>query len=125
MSLLVHTFIRNADGSWDLLEDPPNGRDLAGGERWRTVVWGSESARALGARFLPRLASGDLYVEADEVADFLEECMTLRNKSETFVAGLQEPAGPALLDNVESKLDNFIAAGRRAMGAVGGGVLIW
>ncbi|MEV6951062.1 hypothetical protein [Streptomyces sp. NPDC051183] len=125
MSLLVHTFIRNADGSWDLLEDPPNGRDLAGGERWRRVVWGSGSAVALGARFLPRLADEDLRVEADDVADFLKECLTLRSKSEAFVAGLQEPAGPALLDNVESKLDNFIAAARRALEAPGGGVLIW
>ncbi|GES32543.1 hypothetical protein AB0G60_17005 [Streptomyces angustmyceticus] len=125
MSLLVHTFIRNADGDWDLTEDPPDGGHLAGGERWRTAVWGSESARALGARFLPRLASGDLYVEADEVAAFLEECMTLRNKSETFVAGLREPSDPALLVNVESKLDNFIAASRRALEAGGEGVLIW
>ncbi|MFJ4777429.1 hypothetical protein [Streptomyces sp. NPDC088762] len=124
MSLLVHTFIRNADGGLELLEDPPNGEDLAGGERWRTVVWGSQSARLLGARFLPRLADGDLYVEAADVAGFLEECMLLRNESEALVAGVQEPAGPALLDNVESKLDNFITASRRALD-VGGGVLIW
>lgn len=125
MSLLVHTFIRNADGGWDILEGPPGGRDLAGGERWRSAVWGSESALALGARFLPRLASGDLYVEAADVADFIEECVRIRNDSGTFVAGLREPADSGLLDNVESRLDNFIAAGRRALETAGGGVLIW
>ncbi|WP_328313283.1 hypothetical protein OG432_25450 [Streptomyces sp. NBC_00442] len=124
MSLLVHTYRRRADGRRTLLDDPPCGRDLGGPERRRTTVWGSEAAQASGARFLPRRASEDLYIEGDDVADFVAECVRLRAGSESFVSALRQPAGPELLHHVRSKLDNFVAAGRRALETEGGSVLI-
>lgn len=63
----------------DVLDVPADSSDLAGFERWRTAVWGSEAVRSLGARFFPVLASGDwLKVAPGEVADLLGECSLIR-----------------------------------------------
>ncbi|MFI8104964.1 hypothetical protein [Streptomyces sp. NPDC086023] len=119
MSLLVHTFVLDADGGYDLLEDPEHGRTLAGYESTRTRLWGSAGTRALGARFLPRLDGGDLYVEREEVDDFLEECAALRpHLTRLALEGGYEP------DYVSARLANIVAAAHRAK-AVGGGVLVW
>lgn len=78
MTLLVHTFVHDEPGKLRLLDDPEDGGDMAGFESSRTKLWGSEPARALGARFLPRLADDDLYVQPEDVEEFLAECELLR-----------------------------------------------
>ncbi|WP_031515888.1 hypothetical protein [Streptomyces sp. NRRL F-5123] len=119
MSLSVHTFRYDADGGHDFLDDPENGAELAGFESTRKRLWGGEDAVALGARFLPRLARGDLYVERDDVADFLAECAALRpHLGELAVRGGYLP------DYVRERFANIVAAAERAR-AVGGGIVIW
>lgn len=78
MTLLVHTFVYDEPGKPRLLDDPEDGSDMAGFESSRTKLWGSEHARALGARFLPGLAADDLYVQPEDIEEFLAECELLR-----------------------------------------------
>ena len=116
MSLCVDVFVAGPDGERTVLDVPPGHSDLAGVERWRTLVWGSPEMRALGARFFPVLADRDLAVEPDEVAAFLEECAMVRANLSAL--------GPDPLGQVGVRLANIEQAARRAM-AVGGGVLVW
>ncbi|WP_230423502.1 hypothetical protein [Streptomyces radicis] len=60
MSLSVDVFVVEAGGAIRVLDVPAGCSDLAGFERWRTTVWGSDAVRSLGARFLPVLAEADL-----------------------------------------------------------------
>ncbi|MFB8237547.1 hypothetical protein ACFC58_13445 [Kitasatospora purpeofusca] len=87
MSLTVHVFVVGEDGKRNLLDVPEGSSDLAGFERWRTSVWGSEVVRSLGATFFPVLAGGDLTVAPDQVADFLDECALIRSNLELVAAG--------------------------------------
>jgi hypothetical protein len=125
VSLLVHTYLRGNDGEHELLDDPPDGSDLAGFESWRQTVWGGTGARALGARFFPQLDDGDLTVEPADVPAFLVECDLLRDHLEQVT-----PSTPAdvsreqLVEVVAARLANIRRAAERAR-AVGGGVLIW
>lgn len=119
MSLLVHTFVRDADGGQVLLEDPPYGESLAGFESTRTRLWGSAATRALGARFLPRLDGDDLTVEPDEIDDFLAECAALR----PHLDRLAEDGGYEAR-YVTARFGNIVAAALRAKGE-GGGILVW
>ncbi|MFF8693559.1 hypothetical protein ACF08W_15295 [Streptomyces sp. NPDC015144] len=119
MSLLVHTFVYDEDGRQRLLDDPEDGSDMAGFERTRTALWGSECARALGARFLPELADGNLYVQPEDIEDFLAECALLRRHT----AELAEHSGYRE-DYVAVRLSHIHRAALRAR-SVGGGVLVW
>ncbi|MGW2177748.1 hypothetical protein ACWCXX_06545 [Streptomyces sp. NPDC001732] len=119
MTLLVHTFVYDEKGDWRLLDDPDDGGDMAGFESSRTKLWGSECARALGARFLPRLADENMFVEPGEVEDFLAECELLHGN--TAVLGAHSGYGE---DYVVARLGNINRAALRAR-AVGGGVLVW
>jgi hypothetical protein len=119
MSLLVHTFRYDAAGGHDFLDDPENGADLAGFESTRTRLWGGEGVVALGARFFPRLARGDLYVEREDVADFLAECEVLRPHLDDLAV-----RGGYLPDYVRARFANIVAAAERARG-VDGGIVIW
>ncbi|MFJ9676703.1 hypothetical protein ACIRP2_01400 [Streptomyces sp. NPDC101194] len=119
MTLLVHTFVLDEQGERHLLDGPEDGSDMAGFENCRTELWGSGAARALGARFFPELATGDLQVEPADIEVFLAECELLRRHTAALAAhsGYRE-------DYVEARLSHITAAGLRAR-AVGGGVLVW
>ncbi|MET9919483.1 hypothetical protein ABZZ04_20620 [Streptomyces sp. NPDC006435] len=119
MTLLVHTFVYDEKGDWRLLDDPDDGSDMAGFESSRTKLWGSECARALGARFLPRLAGDAMFVEPEEVEHFLAECALLRGN--TAALGAHSGYGE---DYVVARLGNIERAALRAR-SVGGGVLVW
>ncbi|BCL29002.1 hypothetical protein ACFFS2_06140 [Streptomyces aurantiacus] len=131
MSLSVDVYVPLAEGGIEVLDVPPGSSDAAGRERWRTEVWGSEPVRSLGARFLPRLATEDLTVAPDEVADFIAECDLVRThlariaehmRAEPETGPRQSPSQRA--DDVSRRLDNIVDAARRASD-VGGGVIIW
>lgn len=139
MSLSVDVYVLRAEGGIEVLDVPPGCSDVAGWERWRTEVWGSEAVRSLGARFLPRLATEDLTVAPDEMSDFLAECDLIRahlariaEHMRTEAAAETEPrAGAASrksssehAGDVSRRLDNIVDAARRAL-RVGGGVIIW
>ncbi|MET7309540.1 hypothetical protein ACWD7C_04435 [Streptomyces sp. NPDC005134] len=119
MTLLVHTFVRGRSGRPHLLDDPPDGSDMAGFESCRTDLWGSDRVRALGARFLPELASCDLYVEPEDIEEFLDECALLRPHAAALDAHCGYREG-----YVAERLANITAAARRAQD-VSGGVLVW
>ncbi|MCX5343443.1 hypothetical protein [Streptomyces atratus] len=119
MTLTVHTFIYDEDCRSHLLDDPEDGSNMAGTEVCRTTLWGSKAARALGARFFPELATGNLHVEPEDIDDFLEECELLHRNAATLAG-----SGGDRRDYVTARLANITAAALRAR-AVGGGVLVW
>ncbi|MFF1834625.1 hypothetical protein ACFVXE_10535 [Streptomyces sp. NPDC058231] len=118
MTLLVQTFVREEDGTLRLLDDAWDGSEMAGVEICRTELWGSEAVRALGARFLPELATYDLYVEPEDIEEFLAECELLRGHTAELDVRCGFRAG-----YVAERLANIAAAARRAR-SVGGGVLV-
>ncbi|MFD3311824.1 hypothetical protein [Streptomyces sp. NPDC058694] len=135
MSLSVDVYVPRAEGGIEVLDVPPESSDVAGWERWRTEVWGSEPVRSLGARFFPRLATEDLTVAPDEVSDFLAECDLLRTHLARIADHMTAEAGTEAgtgsrkshaehADDVSRRLDNIVNAARRALG-VRGGVIIW
>ncbi|MDH6135677.1 hypothetical protein P3T37_005094 [Kitasatospora sp. MAA4] len=119
MSLLVHTFVYDADGGYHFLEDPEYGDTLAGFEGTRARLWGSAAIRALDSRFFPRLDGEDLYVERDEIDDFLAECEAIRPH-------LNHLAGQCGYDAeyVTERFGNIVAAALRAK-AEAGGIVVW
>ncbi|MFI6154567.1 hypothetical protein ACIBCA_17985 [Kitasatospora sp. NPDC051170] len=119
MSLLVHTFVYDADGGRTFLKDPGNGGDLAGFESTRDRLWGSEAVRALGAEFLPRLEGDDLSVEPHEIDRFLAECAALRPHLDVLAG-----QGGYEADYVAARFGNIVAAALRAK-AEGGGIVVW
>ncbi|MFD6422764.1 hypothetical protein [Streptomyces sp. NPDC060198] len=121
MSLNVDTYVYGADGEWTLLEDPDDdySRTMAGFERSRGKLWGSEAMRALGARYFPRLDGDNLKVEPGAIDDFLSECDAIR----PHLADLGEASGYHT-EYVTSCFDNIVAAAVRAK-AEGGGVIVW
>ncbi|MFI5756037.1 hypothetical protein [Streptomyces sp. NPDC051569] len=125
MTLMVHAFLPTADGGIEVIDTPPEASDLAGFEEWRTSMWGSERVRSLGARFLPRLADGNLLVEPDEVPEFLAECALLHERAALLTGG-GEPSErlAGYVHGIRFRLDNMIGAGHRAL-RVGGGVIVW
>ncbi|WP_329616122.1 hypothetical protein OG244_26290 [Streptomyces brevispora] len=118
MSLLVHTYVRGRSGKDHFLDDPEHGLTLAGFESSRTKLWGSQPVRDLGARFLPQLASTDLFVEPEDVPALLAECEVLRG----HIAALAAHSGH-LADYVATRLANITAAAERALD-VDGGVIV-
>ncbi|MEV8629269.1 hypothetical protein [Streptomyces sp. NPDC051079] len=121
MSLNVDTYVYEPNGEWTLLDDPDDdySRTMAGFERSRSKLWGSEAVRALGARFLPRLDGSDLKVEPGDIDAFLAECEALR----PHVDHLGEVSGYGN-EYVARCLDNIVAASVRAK-AERGGVIVW
>ncbi|MFJ2238839.1 hypothetical protein [Streptomyces sp. NPDC087859] len=125
MSLCVDVFVRDANGRFRVLDVPEGCDDSAGFESWRQAVWGSDTARSLGARFLPVLAERDLYVEAHEVVDFLGEVTLLRANLERIATTTWRPRELAEhRSQIERRLDNIEATALRAQ-ELGAGVLIW
>ncbi|MEU9186806.1 hypothetical protein AB0D14_20105 [Streptomyces sp. NPDC048484] len=131
MSLSVDVYVPRAEGGIEVLDIPPGCSDVAGWERWRTEVWGSEPVRSLGARFLPRLATEDLTVAPDEVSALIAECDLIRThlariaehmRAEPETGPGKSPAEHA--DDVSRRLDNIVDAARRALN-VEGGIIIW
>ncbi|MGW7709142.1 hypothetical protein [Streptomyces sp. NPDC054771] len=118
MTLLVHTFVHDGPRKLRLLDDPEDGGDMAGFESSRTRLWGSEPARALGARFLPRPADDDLCVQPEDVEEFLAECELLRGHTAELGtrSGYRE-------DYVADRLADITRAALRAR-SVGGEVLV-
>lgn len=120
MSLIVQPYRRDATGvlvDLDISPTPPH-NDLAGFERWRTAVWGSGAARALGLVMLPRLACEDLYVEGPELGDLQAEVELIIDHAHAIV-GPERNA----IEQLVFRAHNILEAIRLAR-AVEGGVYI-
>ncbi|MDO0911476.1 hypothetical protein QQM39_11610 [Streptomyces sp. DT2A-34] len=125
MSLCVDVFVRDTNGEWQVLDVPEGCNDSAGFESWRETVWGSETVRSLGARFMPVLAVSNLFVEADTVAEFLDEVALLRANIELIATTTRRPRELAEhRSGIERRLDNIEATALRAR-EIGAGVLVW
>lgn len=142
MSLIVSVFVK--DGVGAAVPDKEAGSSLAAGfENWRTRVWGSAQVRALGAKYFPRLAGSDLYVDAGDVAAFLRECALLREHLDVIAAAVDLSCQPGIAvstatgsvtavagspevfrGQVSLHLANIEAAARHAL-EIGGYVVIW
>ncbi|MBR8639442.1 hypothetical protein KEF29_09310 [Streptomyces tuirus] len=125
MSLSVDVFLREPDGKMLILDVPEGRDDSAGFESWRTVVWGSEPVRALGARFLPVLADDDLEVEVEEVAEFLDEVALLRGHLDAIAESTRGPRGlEEHRRGLVRRLRNLEVAALHAR-VIDGGVIVW
>jgi hypothetical protein len=125
MSLVVDVFVVDGDGELCVQDVPAGCSDLAGPESWRTAVWGSDVIRSLGAVFFPMLASGDLTVAPDHVAEFIRECALIRGHLEA-VASRRDPAvvDDGYVRQVSDRLASVENAAERAL-RTGAGVIIW
>ncbi|MDT0268768.1 hypothetical protein RM844_20995 [Streptomyces sp. DSM 44915] len=120
MSLTVDVLTIDPDGTWHLQATPAGCSDLAGPESWRTTVWGSPTVHALGARFFPQLAHGDLIVPPDQVPDFLRECALLRTALDSITPTPDGRSAPL----VAERLTTIELAATRAL-HTGAGLVLW
>ncbi|EMD26552.1 hypothetical protein C791_3396 [Amycolatopsis azurea DSM 43854] len=120
----MHVFVVE-EGKTRLLDTPACCEELAGFESWRTTVWGSAAARALGARFFPVLDGGDLTVMPAQVPDFVVETKLLRANLDKLVPGTDPSHDHQwYVEAISWRLANIQIAAGRALGA-GGGVIVW
>ncbi|MFE6889633.1 hypothetical protein [Streptomyces sp. NPDC057694] len=125
MSLLVEVFVRDPDGEMRILDVPDDVYQSGGFESWRKTVWGSPTARSLGARLLPLLAIDDLYVEAPDVPALLAEVDLLRtHAAELARATARVCTSEQQRRGIEQRLRIIEESCRKAL-EIGGGVLIW
>ncbi len=107
MTLVVTTFRAPDSGSY--IPDPypfKPGGDLAGPENWRDTVWGSNVLIERGAKFLPLLKRGDLYVENEELRAFRNECKVLLSD----VNAVAKELGHSDSSPMAFRLSNFLKA---------------
>lgn len=117
MSLVVSAFWCDpATGDTHELTDWENGHHMAGVERARWELWGSEPVRRRGATFLPQLAESDLWVGPDELDGFVSEVRRLSDETDALRAELGRPPD-CLLPHY---LDNFLRAAELGRSRGGG-----
>ncbi|MBC2867591.1 hypothetical protein [Streptomyces mexicanus] len=125
MTLLVEVFVRDPGGQMRILDVPDDLYQSAGFENWRTDVWGSRPVRALGARFFPQLADGDLVVEPEEVPHLLCETALLRIHLDPIAHATEHPRTvEEHRSQIHRRLRIIEDFARWAL-RTGGGVLIW
>jgi hypothetical protein len=120
MSLVVSAFwCDSATGQTQEFTDWDDGHHMAGVERARWDLWGSEAVKQRGARFLPQLANSDLWVAPEELEAFVAEVRGLL----ADVDGLRAELGRAADCPLPHYLHNFLRAAEYARSR-GGGVNI-
>ena len=117
MTLIVSAFWTNPDtGQTEEFTDWGDGHHMAGVERARWELWGSEPVRRRGTRFLPQLAESDLRVEPEELAAFVAEVRGLVDDIERLRVDLG--FGPDC--SLPHYLNNFLRAAEYAAARSGG-----
>jgi hypothetical protein len=120
MSLLVSAYWRNPEtGETQEFIDWDDGHYMAGVERARSNLWGSEAVRRRGAIFLPQLSDSNMWVGPEELAAFIVEVRMLLADVDGLRAELNRAPDCAL----PHYLANFLRAAEYAA-ARGGGVNI-
>ena len=81
MTLMVRPYMRDPVTGEEVslggrMAPPRN--ELGGFECWRTEVYGSAVAKALGLRLLPSLTSTDIYAEGEDLDRLRQEAEMLR-----------------------------------------------
>jgi len=78
MSLIVSAFWTDPiTGESHEFTDWEDGHHMAGVERARWELWGSEAVRKRGATFLPQLANSNLWVDGADLPAFVAEVRML------------------------------------------------
>jgi hypothetical protein len=117
MSLIVSAFWRDpATGETQEFTDWSGGHHMAGVERARWELWGSEAVRRRGAKFLPQLAESDLWVAAEELEAFVSEVQGLL----ADLDGLRGELGRGPGCSLPHYLHNFLRAAEYARARDGG-----
>ena len=107
MTLIVSAhWLDPATGEGKSFTDWEDGHQMAGVERARQTLWGSEAVRRRGAKFLPQLAESDLWVAPEDVEAFATEVRDLLADLECLRAELDR--GPDCL--LPHYLENFLRA---------------
>jgi hypothetical protein len=120
MSLVVSAYWSDpSTGVTQEFTDWDDGRHMAGVERARWDLWGSEALRRRGAKFLPQLAESDLWVASEELEAFVAEVQALLAEVDELRVELGR--GPDCL--LPHYLNNFLRAAEYAR-TRGGGVNI-
>jgi hypothetical protein len=127
MSLDIAVWIPNDDAAVGrtVVADPPGTSTGVGAESFRYELWGSETARRLGATLLPQLADitvenrGNLLVPPGRLDAFEQECVLLAENVEQLSAATGYDT-----DRILGYLTNMRHAVERAK-AVDGGIVIW
>jgi hypothetical protein len=119
MSLLVQVYLINEKGKWVFEEQEDVYLELAGFENCRKKLYGSDLAVSLGLELLPWLASGDLHVSGEEVAELQAEAEIMIRESLAFEEHTDFSA-----DYVERRAENIRQACLRAK-KIKGNVVIW
>lgn len=83
MSLNVNIRVYDENDKYSEIE-LGQGKDLAGGERLRFILYGSELAENLGFKLLPQLKSHDLFVEPEKLHELENELKTILENVEEF-----------------------------------------
>lgn len=118
MSLLVNIRIYDKSGEYTEIE-LDNGKDLAGGERFRFNLYGSNLAESLGFKLLPQLKQHDLYVESQKLDELENELKTILEKVEEF-----SRVAESELEYVKDRVRNVLNAVQIAK-KVNGVLVIW
>ena len=117
MSLVVSAFWRDpATGETQEFTDWDAGHHMAGVERARWELWGSEAVRRRGAKFLPQLSESDLWVAPEELEAFVSEVRALL----ADVDGLRTELGRGAECLLPHYLANFLRAAEYACQRGGG-----
>lgn len=117
MSLVVSAYWSNpATGATEGFTDWEDGHYMAGVERARQELWGSESVRRRGATFLPQLADSNLWVAPEELDSFVAEVRRLL----ADVDGLRAELGRGPDCTLPHYLENFLRAAEYARARSGG-----
>ena len=109
----------SASGESHEFTDRDDGHDMAGVERARWELWGSEAVRRRGAKFLPQLTESDLWVGPADLPAFVAEVRALL----ADVDGLRAELRRAPDCTLPHYLGNLLRAAEYAA-ARGGGVNI-
>ena len=118
MSLSVNIRIYDESGEYTEIE-LDNGRDLAGGERFRFKLYGSNLAESLGFKLLPQLKQHDLYVESQKLDELENELKTIQEKVGEFSRAAESDQ-----EYVKARVQNVLKAVQIAR-KVNGVVVIW
>ena len=120
MSLVVSAFWTDPVSGESLeFTDWDDGHHMAGVERARRELWGSEAVRRRGATFLPQLAESDLWVSPSELPAFVLEVRAFL----ADVDGLRQDLRRGPDCSLPHYLSNFLRAAEYAA-TRGGGVNI-
>jgi hypothetical protein len=120
MTLTVSSFWHDpVSGKSQTFTDWEHGHYMAGVERARQELWGSDAVKRRGATFLPQLALGDLWIAPENVEAFASEVRHLL----THVDDLRSELGRGADCTLPHYLHNFLRAAKYAAER-GGGVSI-